>query len=153
MKLFSAEEIRLWDQYTIQHEPVHSIDLMERAAGRCVEWLERNIYNDNPLHIFCGKGNNGGDGLAIARMLSDRKIAVTVHILEFGHKGTDDFQTNLARLHRYPDVSIRFIQTEENFPGLNADDIIIDALLGSGLNRGLDGLTLRSSQAPCVGAG
>src|SRR5688572_9635089 len=143
MKLFSAEEIRLWDQYTIQHEPVNSIDLMERAAGRCVEWLERNIYNDKPLHIFCGKGNNGGDGLAIARMLSDRNIPVTVHILEFGHKGTDDFQTNLARLHQYPDVKIRFIQTEENFPGLNADDIIIDALFGSGLNRGLEGVTAK----------
>ena len=74
MKLFSAEEIRLWDQYTIQHEPISSIDLMERAAHQCVEWLERNNYTDNPFHIFCGKGNNGGDGLAIARMLSDRKI-------------------------------------------------------------------------------
>jgi NAD(P)H-hydrate epimerase len=143
MKLFSAEQIRLWDQYTIQHEPISSINLMERAAGRCVEWLERNIYNIKPLHIFCGKGNNGGDGLAIARMLSDRKIAVTVHILEFGHKGTDDFQTNLARLHQYPDVTIRFIQTKENFPELNADDIIVDALLGSGLNRGLEGVTAK----------
>ena len=66
-----------------------------------------------------------------------------MHILEFGHKGTDDFQTNLARLHQYPDVSIRFIQTEENFPELNADDIIIDALLGSGLNRGLEGVTAK----------
>jgi len=143
MKLFSADQIRLWDQYTIQHEPISSINLMERAAGQCVEWLERNIYNNKPLHIFCGKGNNGGDGLAIARMLSDRKIAVTVHILEFGHKGTDDFQTNLARLHQYPDVTIRFIQTEENFPELNADDIIVDALLGSGLNRGLEGVTAK----------
>ncbi len=143
MKLFSAEEIRLWDQYTIQHEPVSSIDLMERAAHQCVEWLERNYYTDNPFHIFCGKGNNGGDGLAIARLLSDRKVDVTVHILEFGHKGTDDFQANLARLHQYPDVIIRFIQTEENFPELNANDRIIDALLGSGLNRGLEGVTAK----------
>ena len=100
MKLFSAEEIREWDQYTIQHEPITSIDLMERAASKCVEWLERNNYTAEKFHIFCGKGNNGGDGLAIARMLAEKKCSVVVYILEFGHKGTDDFQTNLARLHQ-----------------------------------------------------
>ena len=133
----------MWDQYTIQNEPTRSIELMERAAHRCVEWLDRNNYSEDPFHIFCGKGNNGGDGLAIARLLADRKVDVTVHILEFGHKGTDDFQVNLARLHQYPDVSIRFIQTENNFPELKADDRIIDALLGSGLNRGLEGVTAK----------
>lgn len=141
MKLFSAEEIRQWDQYTIQHEPIASIDLMERAAGTCVDWLERNNYTDKPFHIFCGKGNNGGDGLAIARMLSERKLSVNVHILEFGHKGTDDFQANLARLHQCPDVLIRFIQTKENFHELTTEDLVIDALFGSGLNRGLEGVT------------
>ena len=153
MKLLSAEEIRLWDQYTIQHEPISSIDLMERAARQCVEWLEENNHTHRPIHIFCGKGNNGGDGLAIARMLTDRKIPVSVHILEFGHKGTDDFQTNLARLHQYPGVIIRFIQAEENFPKLNAGDLTIDALLGSGLNRGLDGVTAKLvnhiNESPC----
>ena len=143
MKLFSAEEIRQWDQYTIQHEPVSSIDLMERAAGKCVDWLERNNYTDKSFHIFCGKGNNGGDGLAIARMLTQIKNPVAVHILEFGHKGTDDFQINLARLHQYPETEIRFIQTEENFHAFKEGDIIIDALLGSGLNRGLEGVTAK----------
>jgi ADP-dependent NAD(P)H-hydrate dehydratase / NAD(P)H-hydrate epimerase len=143
MKLFSAEQIRLWDQYTIQHEPISSINLMESAATQCAEWLERNNYTDKSFHIFCGKGNKGGDGLAIARMLSQRKMMVAVHILEFGHKGTDDFQTNLARLHQYPDIVIRFIQTEENFHALAKDDIIIDALFGSGLNRGLEGVTAK----------
>src|SRR5438045_1242785 len=143
MKLFSSEQIRLWDQYTIQHEPIDSINLMERAALQCVAWLERNNYTDKLFHIFCGKGNNGGDGLAIARMLSERKMAVIVHILEFGHLGTDDFQTNLARLHQYPDILIRFIQTEETFYDLAGENIIIDALFGSGLNRGLEGVTAK----------
>ncbi|MEP7372835.1 MAG: NAD(P)H-hydrate dehydratase [Chitinophagaceae bacterium] len=143
MKLFSAEEIRLWDQYTIQHEPISSINLMERAAAQCADWLKHNNYTNKSFHIFCGKGNNGGDGLAIARMLSERKMTVTVHILEFGHKGTDDFQINLARLHQYPGILIRFIQTEENFHGLSKDDVVIDALFGSGLNRGLDGVTAK----------
>ncbi len=141
MKLFSAEEIRLWDQFTIEHEPVTSIDLMERAAGKCADWLERNNYTDNRFQVFCGKGNNGGDGLAIARMMAEIKCPVVVYILEFGHKGTDDFQTNLARLHQYPEIDLRFIQTEENFHDLNKNEVVIDALFGSGLNRGLDGVT------------
>lgn len=143
MKILSAEEIRLWDQYTIRHEPIASIDLMERAAGKCVEWLEENGYVENNFSIFCGKGNNGGDGLAIARMLAAKKNTVTVNILESGHKGTEDFQTNLARLHQHPAVDIRFIQAEENFHELKKDDVIIDALYGSGLNRGIDGITAK----------
>jgi ADP-dependent NAD(P)H-hydrate dehydratase / NAD(P)H-hydrate epimerase len=141
MKILSAEDIRLWDQYTFTHEPIASIDLMERAAGKCVEWIEDNEPNGSCYTIFCGKGNNGGDGLAIARMLAVKDYPITVYILEFGHKGTNDFQTNLARLHQYPEVDIRFVQTKENFPILNNDEIIIDALFGSGLNRKLEGVT------------
>ncbi len=141
MKLFSADQVREWDQYTIAHEPIASIDLMERAAGKCVDWLERNNFTHQTFHIFCGKGNNGGDGLAIARLLSTMNVQVTVHILEFGHKGTDDFQVNLARLHRHPEIVIRFIQSEEHFQALQEDEIVIDALFGSGLNRGIEGVT------------
>jgi ADP-dependent NAD(P)H-hydrate dehydratase / NAD(P)H-hydrate epimerase len=143
MKILSAEEIRLWDQYTIQYEPVASIALMERAAGKCVDWLAEKGYVENSFSIFCGKGNNGGDGLAIARLLATKQYPVTVHILEFGHKGTEDFQTNLARLHQHPEVDIRFIQTEENFHELRKEEVIIDALFGSGLNRGIEGVTAK----------
>lgn len=143
MKIFSAEEIRLWDQYTIEHEPISSIDLMERAAKACIGWIEANCNFENQFTVFCGKGNNGGDGLGIARLLAARKYPVRIFILEFGHKGTEDFQTNLARLHEYPDVDIRFIQTEENFHELIPGEIIVDALFGSGLNRGLEGVTAK----------
>ncbi|MFI5132258.1 MAG: NAD(P)H-hydrate epimerase, partial [Chitinophagales bacterium] len=141
MKILSAEEIRLWDQYTIKHEPVAPIDLMERAAGRCVDWLQENLPVVSAYSIFCGKGNNGGDGLAIARMLSNKGYPVAVYILEFGHKGTDDFQTNLARLHQCPEIKVSFIQTEKNFHTISPGEIIIDALFGSGLNRQLEGVT------------
>lgn len=138
MKVFNAEQIRRWDQYTIEQEPVASVELMERAALACAAWLNEH-YPDQPLTVFCGKGNNGGDGLAIARLLSTRRI--TVYILEFGHKGTEDFQTNLSRLHQYPAIDIRFIQTEENLHPIVFSGVIIDALFGSGLNRGLEGVT------------
>jgi NAD(P)H-hydrate epimerase len=141
MKILTAEQIRAWDQFTIEHEPISSIDLMERAASKCFEWLEENNCLIYPFAIFCGKGNNGGDGLAIARMLANKGCSVSVYILEFGHKGTEDFQTNLAWLHQLSSVTIHFIQDGSHFPELSKDAIIIDALFGSGLTRPLDGIT------------
>ncbi|MBS1598140.1 MAG: NAD(P)H-hydrate dehydratase [Bacteroidetes bacterium] len=140
MQILSPEQIRLWDKFTIENEPITSIDLMERAAMRCFEWLETNDYLPGSFSVFCGKGNNGGDGLALARMLSQKNCPVIVYILEFGVKGTEEFQANLARLHS-SNVEIRFIQGEENFHPIPAADIIIDALFGCGLNRPVDTIT------------
>jgi hydroxyethylthiazole kinase-like uncharacterized protein yjeF len=135
MKILNAEQIREWDRYTIQLEPVSSIDLMERAAAKCVEWLEANQYTGRPFSIFCGKGNNGGDGLAIARMLSVNNH-VKVYILESGSEGTEEFQHNLQRLQH----AVSFIKSEKNFPVLSKNEVVIDAIMGSGLNRPLDGI-------------
>ena len=126
MKILSAGQIREWDQYTIQYEPISSIELMERAAGECVGCFEENDLLKNGFTIFCGKGNNGGDGLAIARMLSQKDCPVSVYILEFGHLGTSDFQINLERLHQYARVGIKYIQTEEQFPAFDKKEIIVD---------------------------
>src|SRR4051812_41833452 len=113
---------------------------MERAAIACTDWIKERGLLSQPFAIFCGKGNNGGDGLAIARLLTEQYCRVQVYILEFGHKGTDDFQVNLERLHQ-AQTDIRFIQGEENLPTFTENEIIIDALLGSGLNRPVEGLT------------
>ncbi|HXO77682.1 MAG TPA: NAD(P)H-hydrate dehydratase, partial [Puia sp.] len=139
MEIFSAEQIRAWDAYTISHEPISSIDLMERAASSCLSWLEKNNYLGRSFSIYCSKGNNGGDGLALARMLSAQDCPVTVNILEFGHIGTEDFQVNLARLHPTP-VEVRFIQGTEHFYPVEPGEVLIDALFGSGLNRKLEGV-------------
>jgi len=139
MEIFSAEQIRNWDAYTIREEPVSSLDLMERAAAGCFSWLEKKGYLRHSFSIYCGKGNNGGDGLALARMLAARQCSVTVFILEFGHLGSEDFQANLARLHQ-TEVGIRFIQGEDNFPPIAPGAILVDAIYGSGLNRPLDGV-------------
>jgi NAD(P)H-hydrate epimerase len=113
---------------------------MERAATACYEWLLQHHYKGRSFTIFCGKGNNGGDGLVIARLLAQSNHTVTVYILEFGHKGTVDFQINLARLHETAAV-IRFISSSANLHTIPASDVVIDALLGSGINRPADGLT------------
>ena len=138
MQILSADQIRAWDEFTIQHEPIASIDLMERAAATCFQWIVQR-YEGRNFSVFCAKGNNGGDGLAIARMLSSNH-SVTVYVLEFGHLGTEDFQVNLARLHQ-TQAMIKFVPTEETIPSVPNDDIIIDALFGSGLNRPVEGLT------------
>jgi hydroxyethylthiazole kinase-like uncharacterized protein yjeF len=142
MQIFSAEQIRKWDEFTIQHEMITSIELMERAAESCFGWFRDHGYLEKSFSVFCAKGNNGGDGLAIARMLSVEGCSVVVYILEFGHKGTQDFQINLALLHE-TSVEIRFIQTEKNFHPIPEPDIIIDALFGSGLNRPPEGITAK----------
>ncbi|HEX5151375.1 MAG TPA: NAD(P)H-hydrate dehydratase [Parafilimonas sp.] len=140
MKILSAQQIHNWDTYTIANEPIHSVDLMERAAQACTDYILREPLFDRPFKIFCGKGNNGGDGLAIARQLLNQRYNVSIYIIEFGAVGTEDFQINLQRLHEL-DINIRFIQSEEFFPEINDSDIVIDALYGSGLNRPLKDLS------------
>lgn len=115
MKILSAQQIKEWDQFTIQNEPITSLQLMERAAGNCVDWLVNNDWLNNTFHIFCGKGNNGGDGLAIARLLLNKGAIVNTYILEHGHKGSNEFQQNLHALHSFT-TSIHFIQSSDFFP-------------------------------------
>lgn len=140
MVVLSAEQVRAWDRFTIEQEPIASIDLMERAATACVTWMEsQRLITPNSFYIFCGKGNNGGDGLAIARLLSQHERPVEVFILEHGQPGSPDFQTNLQRLHDFP-VAIHYIQESTPLPVIPPDIILIDALLGTGLNRPPAGL-------------
>ena len=139
MKVLTAEQIRKWDEYTIMNEPISSLDLMERAAVECCGWIFANKRAESTIKIFCGKGNNGGDGLAVARLLAEKDIVSDVYIVEFGSLGTDDFQGNLKRLHSTP-VKIHFLQHADFFPVIDKDDLVIDALFGTGLTRALEGL-------------
>jgi hydroxyethylthiazole kinase-like uncharacterized protein yjeF len=138
VKIFSADQIRKWDAYTIQHEPVSSVDLMERAAEACVEWILNNFNSSNQFKIFCGKGNNGGDGLAIARLLIQNKFSTSVYIIGDGSAGSDDFQTNLNRLK--PTAEIHFLDSIKSFPLLQKNDVLIDAIFGTGLNKRPSGI-------------
>lgn len=140
MKILSAQQIRDWDNYTIQHEPVSSIDLMERAAKACVDWIVAHIPGETTFQIFCGKGNNGGDGLAVARQLLQKGFDVSAHIVETGKNGSDDFETHLERLTTAYPSSIQSIYSENDLPLIKKDTIVIDALFGSGLNNPLAGL-------------
>src|SRR4051812_17408607 len=130
MKIFSAAQIRQWDAYTIEQEPISSIDLMERAAAACFDWLCKKFPGNNRYSIFCGTGNNGGDGLAIARMLLRTGNTVSVYILE-GEKRSNDFSENLDRLNTL-NAAIQFINNTD-FHVIPTGTIVIEALFGSGL--------------------
>lgn len=156
MKVLTAAQVRAWDEYTIEKEPISSIDLMERASSSCVNWILQHYPSQTEFSVFCGKGNNGGDGLAIARLLALEGKLVQVHVLEFGFIGTPDFQVNLSRLHQFPQVQIQFIQKFENLHPIPQGRMVIDALFGVGLDRGLEGIaaklvnTINESEADVI---
>ena len=136
MKIYTAENIRQWDRFTIENEPISSIDLMERAASRCTEKIVQD-HSFQSAAIFCGIGNNGGDGLVIARLLHKKGISVTVYIVNFSPQRSADFSANLERLS--PETQLVQL-TESNFRyEIHHQDLVIDAIFGSGLNRPVNG--------------
>jgi NAD(P)H-hydrate epimerase len=114
---------------------------MERAATQCFNWIKSHISKSNKFKIFCGTGNNGGDGLVIARLLLDKNCDVDVFIVKFSAKLSDDFKTNFERLIKYKKVSITDILKNSEFPFISPDDIIIDAIFGTGLSKPVKGFT------------
>ena len=133
MKFFNTPIIKAIDAYTIENEPVASIDLMERAARAMADAiLER--YAGRSFAVFAGPGNNGGDGLAVARMLHDAGCGVSVWLINPKGKLSPDCAVNLERLQG---TGVPVVQVADSFsmPTINSDSIIIDALFGSGLDR------------------
>lgn len=136
MKIFTTEQIRQWDAYTIRYEPITPLDLMERASRNIAAWIHERFNLSHPVTVFCGPGNNGGDGLAVARLLSRYGFSVRTYIIEAASCSAD-FLINEKRL-RGVDTPEKF--TEETRVLFRPNEIVIDALFGSGLNRPLDGL-------------
>lgn len=137
MKILKSSQIRDVDAYTIEHEPIESIDLMERAAMTITNWISANISNHRSIKIFAGPGNNGGDALAIARQLKDYKVEV--FLLKISNKLSVDCQINLDRL-KDSGIQINTIENKADFPEIGANDVIVEGLFGSGLTRKLEGL-------------
>lgn len=139
LPLLISEQIRKADAFTIANEPITSVNLMERASKAFVGWFI-NHFPDKALSIsfYCGTGNNGGDGLAIARLLKEHHYkCINVIIARFSDKQSNDFTVNLGRLLQ-ADIPVTELNTGDAIPGENSA-IIIDALLGTGLNKPLAG--------------
>ncbi|MBI4945471.1 MAG: NAD(P)H-hydrate dehydratase [Bacteroidetes bacterium] len=156
MKILTSDELRKADAYTIAHEPVKSIGLMERAAKACVDWiasssslLPKEKGTKPTAKIFCGLGNNGGDGLAIARLLAAKKFKVEVYIIRYSQKCSEDFLINEKRLKKAKGVKVHNILSAVQLStflssrqagNFQLSTICIDALFGSGLNKSIEGL-------------
>lgn len=139
MKILNCRQIKSADEFTIQHEPILSIDLMERASHKMVETFTNDYQSTSWVkHIFCGNGNNGGDGLAIARMLQQDGHPVKVYLFH-GERSADN-QTNLERLIHTGAVEIDYISEVCQLPTFQHSDVVIDAMYGYGLNKPLIGL-------------
>ena len=135
MKILTTQQIRACDAYTIRQNEISSWQLMERAGAACVQWIHGKYKNEiKTFHIFCGPGNNGGDGLVIARLLKGRKVHV--YLPENLQSCSLDFKTNYERLVK---CNIEIHKLDAPQERIKEEHIIIDALFGSGLTRPLDG--------------
>jgi NAD(P)H-hydrate epimerase len=138
MQILSAEQTRQADAYTIKNEPITSIELMERASLAFAQHFSASYSKKKTVAVVCGTGNNGGDGLAISRILQEKGYNVSVFIARAGEGGSPDFLTNLARLAE--NRSPTDICSPSDIPGFEEYDLIIDAIFGSGLARPVTGL-------------
>ncbi len=134
MKIFNADQIRALDAATIASEPISSVDLMERAAGKLYEWVSENIRRSAKFMIFAGPGNNGGDALALARMITIGGYSVKTFIVNTGTTFSGDFTVNLHRLEGTGNAPV-VISDASLIPETDKDCVIIDGIFGSGLSR------------------
>jgi ADP-dependent NAD(P)H-hydrate dehydratase / NAD(P)H-hydrate epimerase len=142
-KLFTSAQIKRLDAYTIENEPVSSVDLMERAATALFGWVTLKFRKDDQFLFFIGPGNNGGDGWALARLLFHAGFEnIRLYVLGHATKISPDSEINKKRLEEETDIEIHEIRKENQFPFISANDWVIDSLFGSGLSRPLDGMAL-----------
>ena len=140
MKIFPAEAVKQIDTYTIENEPISSINLMERAALRLKDWFVSHYRVNRRVVVLAGPGNNGGDALALARMLSARQYRVECCVVSTSGNLSGDCSVNLERLEQQGGVPIGRVKTIGEFPVFNREDVVVDGLFGSGLTRVVEGV-------------
>jgi len=143
MKIVTGPEMQSLDRRTITEAHIPSAVLMERAGEGIVGYLEE-IYGSargKTITILCGKGNNGGDGLVVARLLHRRRARVHVVLLTPITELSRDATTMHRRLVRVAGrtATVRFRSTDQTRPLLTSSDILVDALLGTGLSSEVTG--------------
>ena len=140
MKIFTSAQIHELDNYTIEHEPISGLNLMERAAKALTQAITGLYAPSVPIVVFAGPGNNGGDALAVARMLAEKDYNVSVYLFNISGSLSPDCAANKKRLQEVKRLKA-FIEVVEEFdpPRLEADMLVIDGLFGSGLNKPLAG--------------
>lgn len=140
MKIFTSAQIKELDKFTIENEPISSLSLMERAAQTMTRSITELWGTATPVVVFAGPGNNGGDALAIARLLADRGYQVTVYLFNISGHLSPDCAANKRQLEENKHIEQFFEVTQEfDPPVLDEQTLVIDGLFGSGLNKPLAG--------------
>ncbi len=136
MKIFSAHQMRMADEATIQSEQITSLELMEKAATKTFDLIHKKLQGSPILiHVFCGLGNNGGDGLVISRLLVEYGYNVKTYIVNFSENRSKDFLVNYDRLKEISKEWPIQLKSEEDLPTIQTNDMVIDAIFGIGLSR------------------
>ncbi|WP_027453349.1 bifunctional ADP-dependent NAD(P)H-hydrate dehydratase/NAD(P)H-hydrate epimerase [Segatella baroniae] len=140
MKIFTGNQIHELDKYTIEHEPISSIDLMERASKAIYHTISAEYDNRISFVVFAGPGNNGGDALAVSRMLAENGYNVSVFLFNIHNHLSEECATNKQRILDGKKIK-KFTEITVNFdpPTLDENTVVIDGLFGSGLNKPLSG--------------
>lgn len=139
MKLFSKEQIYAGDKLTAERQNISSTELMERAGTQIFNWMHRRMQGAQvPIHVFCGIGNNGGDGLVLARHLITHGYNVHTYVINYSDKRSKDFLINYDRIKNTTKKWPTLLKCTEDFPEIHQNDIIVDAVFGIGLNRPVD---------------
>ncbi len=139
VKIFSKEQIYEGDRLTSEKQNITSTELMERAGVQIFNWLHIRMQGAPvPIHVFCGIGNNGGDGLVVARHLFTHGYNVKTYIVNCSDKRSKDFLVNYDRIKEATKEWPTMLTCREEFPQIHKDDVLIDAVFGIGLNRPVD---------------
>lgn len=139
MKIFNVNQLFEADKFTIEKEGITSEALMERAATKVFDEIHRRLKGaDLPIKIFCGVGNNGGDGLVIGRLLIEYGYKVTIYVVNYSDNRSKEFLSNYEKIKEVSKPWPILLTENADFPEINKKDFIIDAIFGIGLNRPLD---------------
>jgi len=142
MWILDAGQTRAVDQFTIENEPIKSLDLMERASKAFLNRFLALFPTHKEVAVFCGPGNNGGDGLAIARLLKQKEYSLNVFYIHKSQKFSQDFLKNKSRLEN-EGISLTELNEDKTTFKVQESAIIIDAIFGSGLNKPVAGIFKR----------
>ena len=136
MNLLTSQQLKQLDAYTIRTHKVSPWCLMERAADLLFEWVQQHLSDRNSFTILAGKGNNGGDGLALARKLIQAGKQVTVYILQVGSHSSDEYRQNESLLHA---MGVQPIAVDEHNYNkvVDFEEVVIDAVFGIGFRGDL----------------
>jgi len=140
MKILSAKQLKEADEVTLKNESISSTRLMERAASLVFNEIHTRLEGaDINIKIFCGIGNNGGDGLVVARLLHKYGYKVEVFVVNYSDKRSDDFLVNYDRYKKESSSWPAMIEEDNEFPEISPGDFVVDAIFGIGLNRPAEG--------------